>query len=178
MSVAIAGAFRIIFPAEWLPEKRHPLGATLEWGCVLEKRRRCLACGEVFGPSPRVKDRKYCSKPACQRERKRRWQRQKIADDPDYRDNQKDSQKRWREAHRGYWRTYRDSHPQYVQRNRERQRRRNQERRVRFQPIAKMDASRSRSAIVPGAYQLIPLAAGRVAKMDAINVEIRFIPRC
>jgi len=101
-----------------------------------------------------------------------------MADDPDYRENRRDCQRRWREAHREYWRSYRDSHPEYVLGNRERQRQRNQERRVRFPPIAKMDASRSESAIVPGSYQLIPLAAGRVAKMDAINVEIRFIPRC
>ena len=101
-----------------------------------------------------------------------------MAEDPDYRDNQRDCQRRWREAHRDYWRTYRDSHPQYVGRNRERQRSRNQERRVGFQPIAKMDASRSESVILPGTYQLIPLGLERVAKMDAINVEIRFIPRC
>jgi hypothetical protein len=45
-------------------------------------------------------------------------------------------------------------------------------------PIAKMDASRGESTIVPGTYQLIPLGLERVAKMDAINVEIRFIQRC
>jgi hypothetical protein len=49
---------------------------------------------------------------------------------------------------------------------------------VRLHRIAKMDASRGESAIVPGTYQLIPLGADRIAKMDAINVEIRFIPRC
>jgi hypothetical protein len=101
-----------------------------------------------------------------------------MADDPDYRDNQRDCQRRWREAHRGYWRVYRKSHPQYVRRNTERQRSRNKERRVRLHRIAKMDASRGESAIVPGTYQLIPLGADRIAKMDAINVEIRFIPRC
>jgi hypothetical protein len=101
-----------------------------------------------------------------------------MADDPDYRENQRDCRRRWREAHREYWRSYRDSHPEYVLGNRERQRQRNQERRVRFQPIAKMDASRSESSIIPGVYQLIPFAAGGVANMDAINVEIRFIPRC
>ncbi len=45
-------------------------------------------------------------------------------------------------------------------------------------PIAKMDASSTESTIVPGTYQLIPLSLETVAKMDAINVEIRFIPRC
>jgi hypothetical protein len=150
----------------------------MDWGCALEKQRRCLACGGLLDPSPSVKNQAYCSKVVCQRERKRRWHRQKMSEDPDYRDNQRDCQRRWREAHRDYWRTYRDSHPQYVQRNRERQRSRNQERRVRFDRIAKMDASRSESVILPGTYQLIPLGLERVAKMDAINVEIRFIPKC
>lgn len=44
--------------------------------------------------------------------------------------------------------------------------------------IAKMDASRGESTIVAGTYQLIPLGMDAIAKMDAINVEIRFIPRC
>lgn len=101
-----------------------------------------------------------------------------MTDDPDYRDNQRDCQRRWREAHRGYWRTYRESHPQYVHRNRERQRLRNQERRVHLDGIAKMDASRGESTIVAGTYQLIPLGMDAIARMDAINVEIRFIPRC
>jgi hypothetical protein len=41
-----------------------------------------------------------------------------------------------------------------------------------------MDASSTERAIVPGIYQLIPLGLETVAKMDAINVEIRFIQRC
>lgn len=49
---------------------------------------------------------------------------------------------------------------------------------MRFHRIAKMEALRSKSSIVPGRYQLVPLGLETVAKMDAINVEIRFIPRC
>lgn len=44
--------------------------------------------------------------------------------------------------------------------------------------IAQMDASRTKNAIVPGRYQLVPLGLETVAKMDAITVEILFIPRC
>ena len=41
-----------------------------------------------------------------------------------------------------------------------------------------MDASKGVKIVIPGRYQLIPLGARTVAKMDAINVEIRFVPRC
>ena len=148
------------------------------WGCFVARRRRCLACGKLFVPCPQVKKQKYCSAQECQKERKRRWHKKKMADDPDYRQNRRDSQRRWRENHRDYWRRYRDSYPEYVLRNRERQRERNRKRRSRSSPIAKMDALTDKNIIVPGTYQLVPLGAGTIAKMDAINVEIRFVPRC
>ena len=54
---------------------------------------------------------KYCSKPECQKERKRRWHNRKMADDPDYRQNQLDVQRRWREAHRDYIEHVRQQNP-------------------------------------------------------------------
>jgi hypothetical protein len=125
-----------------------------------------------------VKCQSYCSKPECQKERKRRWHRKKLLEDSAYVQNRRDSQRRWREAHREYWRRYRETHPDYVEKNRQRQRERNQGRTARWGPIAKMDASRVESHIIPGTYQLIPLGAGTIAKTDAINVEIRVVPRC
>jgi hypothetical protein len=142
------------------------------------KRRRCLACGKLFVPCPKVKEQAYCSARECQRERKRRWHKKKMADDPDYRQNRRDWQKRWRQARPDYWRSYRDAHREYVERNRMRQRERNTLRAASSSPIAKTDASRNESHIIPGRYQLVPLGPGTVAKTDAINVEIRFVPRC
>jgi SAM-dependent methyltransferase len=82
-------------------------------------------------------------------ERKRRWHNKKLADDPDYRQNRRDTQKKWRETHRDYWQRYRETRPESVERNRQRQRERNRLRRVPSRPIA---------------------------NTDAINVEIRFVP--
>ncbi len=101
-----------------------------------------------------------------------------MADDPDYRQNQQDVQRRWREAHRDYWQSYRSTHPAYVEKNRERQRERNYRRTGQSRPIAKMDASLEESRIIPGRYKLVPLDLRGVAKTDAINVEIRVIQRC
>lgn len=144
----------------------------------MEGRRRCLACGKLFVPCPKVKTQAYCSAQECQKERKRRWHRKKLLDDPAYRENRRDAQRRWRETHRSYWRRYRQAHPEYEQRNRQRQRERNHRVRATWGSIAKMDALRGESHFIPGMYRLIPLGAGAIAKTDAINVEIRFVPRC
>lgn len=45
-------------------------------------RRRCVACGKLFGVSPQVPDQSYCAESACQRERKRLWQKERRAVDP------------------------------------------------------------------------------------------------
>ena len=62
-------------------------------------KRRCAACGCLFEPRRNVPQQRYCSKQACQRTRRRRWQRQKLKTDADYRANQAAAQRRWRERH-------------------------------------------------------------------------------
>lgn len=142
------------------------------------KRRRCSACGRLFQPCAKVPNQQYCPELSCQRERKRRWQKKKLAEDSAYKANQRDAQKRWREKHPDYWQEYRKRHSDYECRNRELQRERNRRRRERASPIAKMDALERESLVVPGRYQLVPLEGTGVAKMDVINVKIDVIPRC
>jgi hypothetical protein len=125
-----------------------------------------------------VKEQRYCSRPECQKERKRRWHKRKMAEDPDYQQNRRDSHRRWSDAHPEYWQRYRKTHPTYVEKNRELQRERNRRRTGRSRSIAKIDASWGESHIIPGKYQLVPLGPGTVAKTDAINVELRVVPRC
>ena len=43
----------------------------------------------------------------------------------DYKDNQRQAQKRWMAKNPDYWRSYRDSHTKYVETNRQKQRERN-----------------------------------------------------
>ena len=69
--------------------------------------KRCAACEQVFTPRRNVPNQRYCSKPECQRARRRRWQRYKHKTDPDYQANQAAAQRRWRERHREYWGRYR-----------------------------------------------------------------------
>lgn len=127
----------------------------------------CPHCKRPFRPHPAVKKQQYCGSGDCQRARKRLWQRERLARDPDYWENQAAAQRAWRERNRGYWRRYRESHPAYREANRLRQQERNRQRRR----IAKMDAPPANAAIAPGRYRLVPLS-GPMAKMDALIVEL------
>ena len=135
--------------------------------------RRCAACGQAFRPRPQVPWQSYCTAEACQRERRRRWQRAKRQSDVDYGDSDARGQRAWREAHPDYWREYRRRHPQYTERNRVQQRTRNARRAV----IANEDVSTGDCPIVSGTYQLIPAGEEVIAKSDAWTVEITLLSR-
>ena len=133
---------------------------------------RCAGCGRQFVARRQVPRQKFCSSPQCQRERRRRWQAQRLHTDADYRANQRAAQRAWRGRHPEYWRAWRAAHPQYVERNRQRQRQRDRPRRQRAGDLAKMNASGRGGALHSGTYRLAPVAGGELAKMDAWTVEI------
>lgn len=70
-------------------------------------QRVCVACQSSFTVRPQSPKQTYCSKPACQRERRSVWNKQKMLSDPDYRANQAAAQQAWHARHPDYWRTYR-----------------------------------------------------------------------
>ena len=74
---------------------------------------RCKACQQLFIPCSRVKNQSYCSKPECQRHRKRLWQKEKIDSDPAYRDNQYAAHKSWLKRHPKYESAYRREHSRH-----------------------------------------------------------------
>lgn len=90
--------------------------------------RRCRYCQQVFQPASYHPQQRVCSQTACQRQRRRDYQRQKIASDAVYRQVSQESSQKWRRAHPGYWKQYRQRHPEQVERNRQRQQRRDQKR--------------------------------------------------
>ena len=83
-----------------------------------EKNCKSITCDDLFNPSPRHKNQTACKKVRCQRAKKAAWQRHKMKTDPDYKFNQKLSQKQWVEAHSGYWKDYRKRNPEKAERNR------------------------------------------------------------
>ena len=93
--------------------------------------RCCRYCQQIFlQPTLYRPQQSVCSRPECQRRRRADYHRQKIRVDCEYAQVVRDSQKKWREAHPGYWKQYRQQHPEAAQRNRQRQQRRDQKRRL------------------------------------------------
>jgi hypothetical protein len=99
----------------------HPVG-------MIE--RRCRYCDQQFQPSPCHRQQAVCSAPACQHRRRADNRKQKLIADSEYRDVCRESARKWRRDHAGYWKQYRATHPHSVERNRARQRQRDQRRRL------------------------------------------------
>lgn len=70
----------------------------------------CPYCQELFDPSRYHPDQVVCSERECQRRRRADYHRQKIQNDPPYRDQCCDSQEKWRAKHPEYMRNYRRKH--------------------------------------------------------------------
>jgi len=132
--------------------------------------RRCRHCGQPFIPKKNVAHQQYCSMIDCQSARKNQWRKKKLLTDPDYRANQYDAQKRWRDQNKDYWKQYRASHPTYVERNRALQRERNHKRRG--VPIAKNDELTIRNTMQSGYYRLIVAGGEAIAKSDEYLVKL------
>ncbi len=136
--------------------------------------RSCLCCKKSFNPHHAVRHQRYCGDPECQKSRKRKWQKEKLTNDSDYRANQVEAQRQWRSRNKDYWKQYRRNHPTYVEANRMAQRERNRRRRG-GSGIAKMDELTGKSPIRSGRYRLIPVCSPEIAKMDELIVEIGVI---
>ena len=123
-----------------------------------------------------VPHQRYCALAACQRERRRRWQQSKLHSDADYRANQRQAQRAWADGHGEYWREYRASHPDYTDRNRLEQRRRDRGRRA--TRLAKMDASTPiNGPFLQGLTVCWPATGDDLAKKDAWTVKITVISK-
>jgi hypothetical protein len=136
----------------------------------MNNARRCVACGSLFCPLSHVPNQRFCSAPNCQRERRRRWQRQHMRADADYRENQDRAQANWRARHPDYWRQYRATHPAYCKKNSVMQRTRNERRRL--PAVANMDASLIAGPLASGFYLLRRASEVTIAKMNACIVQI------
>jgi hypothetical protein len=123
----------------------------------------------------------YCGDAPCQRARKAEWQRQKKATDAKYRARQQQCVKQWQQnkpLHR-YLSQYRQDHPDYVAQNRDKQKLRNQKRRLEHQQqkIVKMDAFvkqlEKSTTYVMTPYQVD--ASQKIVKMDPLLVQLTVV---
>jgi len=141
----------------------------------MKRKIRCANrdCRRLFIPNSRVKNHQYCDRKDCQHVRRRRWQRQKMKDDPQYQADQREGQQCWIEQNRDYWQRYRNQHWQYVERNRFLQKERDQKRRS--ENLAKMDSLTRKSLVKAGSYYLIPDQED-LAKMYSLSHKYLVIP--
>jgi len=77
-------------------------------------KKLCAHCGKTFLPRPQTPDQSYCSKPQCQKARRKLWLDEKRKSDFIFRDNQARAQKAWMERNPDYWRKYREKNPDYL----------------------------------------------------------------
>ncbi len=141
----------------------------------------CIHCYEFFPKSPKNKDQNYCNKPDCQRARKAAWKRTKMINDPEFRNSQKLSNKKWAQNNPGYWKEYRQKNPLKEERNRILQSLRNRRRikkpaiksEANEKLIAKVDALIPKKVHPFGQFWLVPV----IAKVDAIKVNMFEISR-
>ncbi len=70
-------------------------------------KRTCIYCHRKFLPSRYRPDQKVCSSPECQRRRSTEYHKKKLADDPVYREQCQDSQRKWRTKNPNYLKMYR-----------------------------------------------------------------------
>lgn len=145
----------------------------------------CRHCGRRMPANPRLKaGQRYCGSKVCQQVRKNLWEQKKLEHDSVYRSKRKQSKEKWRKSKPvyQYQRAYRSSHPDYVEKNRAKQRFRNKNRNesVAMQQIVKTDALNSKSFSSGGFYALFPCenASGKnIVKTDALIVQLAGIQR-
>ena len=146
-------------------------------------QKKCEYCRRTFTPRTCVPNQKYCSNHKCQKARRHLWRRRKLASDPDYKANQADAQKRWRRKNQDYWKQYRQSHPNYADRNRKLQERRNRRRngnkhlQLACETIAKSDVTAGTKPVPSGFYKLVPIKPDMIAKSDELIVQLTVIMR-
>lgn len=95
------------------------------------RRKKCRYCPTLFVPNPRLGDRqKTCDSTKCRKALKADNNARWTEANPDYFRNDYLRVKEWLDDHPGYLQHYRNSHPEYVQRNRTAQRRRDRRKKL------------------------------------------------
>ena len=132
-------------------------------------KRTCAFCGKLFVPRPQIPNQQFCSDHECQRERRRRTQAARRANNPATRVNGAQYRRDWRVKNQDYWKRYRATHPEYAERNRIQQRKRNKARK--YFDIAN-EAVWPAHPFIGGLYRLSPVTGRKIANEAAWIVQI------
>ena len=127
--------------------------------------KKCINCGKTFKPVPQAPKQTYCAATTCQKERRKKWQKNKLQTDPDYKKNQASAQKAWANRNRDYWRKYRES-----EKNQGKQTLKDNS--THNDHFIKMDLSSSWLPFTNGLFKLKLIANNNSAKIDSWIIEI------
>ena len=92
--------------------------------------RRCRYCQKNFQPSKFQPQQAVCGQPDCQGRRRSDYHKAKLVSDAEYGEVSRDSSRKWRANHPGYWKQYREKNPSAAEQNRSQQKLRDHKRRL------------------------------------------------
>lgn len=136
--------------------------------------RRCRYCDLRFQPSRCHPQQTVCFQSACQQRRRADSRKLKLISDAEYRQVCRDSARKWRAEHPGYWQQHRAAHPQSVERNRIRQRQRDQ--RQHLLHLANNNSALDLKSSVAGVWLLGP-AAEDLANNNLATAQVFILQR-
>jgi hypothetical protein len=140
----------------------------------------CRHCGKTLPRNPRLKKNKkqsYCNAPECKQAKKSARKKERYQTEPSYRQRHLDQQKLWRSnrpAHE-YQEQYRESHPEYVDRNRELQAKRNCRRKNRTASMIVNGTPLSLQASNDKAYAIISVKRGMIVNGTPFLAQMQIL---
>ena len=129
----------------------------------------CQHCGKIIPRNPRLKKQNYCSSRTCQNARRMTTNITKAKTSKRSRSLRQSRTKRWREAYPAheYQKQYRETHPDYVERNRELQKDRNNKREKEQSPMIVKTYALSPQPLRDGFYMGFEVNKGKIVKTYA-----------
>lgn len=119
-------------------------------------QRCCRFCQKQFEPSRFHPEQTACSNKPCQQLRRSQSRKRQLIVDPEYRQICRDSARKWRASHPGYWKQYRTAKPESSERNRAQQKQRDLRRRL--VGLANNNSALDLKSSVAGVWLLGPAA--------------------
>lgn len=132
-------------------------------------QRCCRFCQRQFEPSRFHPEQTACSAKPCQRQRRDQNRNRKLAVDAEYRQVCRDSSRKWRANHPGYWKQYRAAKPEAVERNSAQQRQRDM--RQRLANLANNNSALDLKSSAAGVWLLGP-ATSDLANNNLASVQV------
>jgi hypothetical protein len=132
-------------------------------------QRYCRFCQRPFQPSRFHPEQAACSDQPCQRQRRSQNRQQQLARDAEYREVCRDSARKWRTHHPGYWQQYRAAKPESVAHNRAQQQQRDL--RQRLADLANNNSALDLKSSVAGVWWL-GSAARELANNNLASAQV------